>query len=203
MDHRLLKKYEEYLAKLLLEDFMPDEYSGLVNDDKPDLRMGDNIGIEVTRAISKEEGQASGIFEHLRGKTDVDVRHIKTIQDIEYELLYYNGKVVGYGPSSATIVDNVLLKQAYLKKINKEYSLPIMDLFVFSPMNEWFEEECIKAFFVWSIDNSNKRFRRIMVFEYPYLYVFDTQNFRINKISIDRIKYSCCIDKAKRCVFSL
>ena len=201
MKHRLLKTYEEYLAKLLLETFMPEDYSDLVCDDKPDLRMGENIGVEVTRAIS-EEGQASGIFEHLKGKADVDERHIKTIQDIEYELLYFNGMVVGYGPSSATIVDNVLLKQAFKKKLQKEYPLSIIDLFIFSPMNEWFEEECIKEFFVWSNDNSSKHFRRIMVFEYPYLYVYDTLNSQIKQIEIEYINYSCCIDKAKRHVLA-
>lgn len=51
---QLNKKYEEFLAKLVLENFYPDRYIDLELSDKPDLRnetMG--IGIEVTSSVEQ------------------------------------------------------------------------------------------------------------------------------------------------------
>ena len=51
---QLNKKYEEFLAKLVLENFYPDRYIDLELSDKPDLRNeSKRIGIEVTSSVEQ------------------------------------------------------------------------------------------------------------------------------------------------------
>ncbi len=67
-DHDSQKKYYEYLAKLILESFLPERYHNLRCDEKPDLRMGTDYGIEVSRAMFEGEGKASAIFSRIKDK---------------------------------------------------------------------------------------------------------------------------------------
>ena len=154
MSHNSEKVYYEQLAKLLLETFLPNDYQGLTVSDKPDLRMGEDHGIEVTRAVYEGDGQASGIFQHIKmkSKDQVDSRHLQTFDKIGYELIELNGIIGGYSPREATWVNNELLKRTFERKakIAKQYQSSTTDLFIFSPYSEWFEEHLIHAFMIWA-----------------------------------------------------
>ncbi len=49
--HMQNKNYYENLAKLILEEFLPQRFYDLKLSDRPDIRQADWIGIEVTRAF--------------------------------------------------------------------------------------------------------------------------------------------------------
>lgn len=196
-----VKIFNEYLSKLILEAFLPEDYNALVLSDAPDLRLNINTGIEVTRAMIDGAGQASGIFEHIRDKEigEINPKHLKTLKKIDYQVRTKNDIVVGYGPKDAMIITDAPLKLALSKKADKvlHYNMDTIDLFIFSPGDNWFEEDVIRDFMNWSIDNGGLLFRQILVFEYSYLYKFETSRKAFSQIVIDKNKYLQCIEMAK------
>lgn len=201
MDTRIVKIYYEYLAKLILETFLPDNYHDLILSDAPDLRANETTGIEVTRAMIDGEGQASGIFEHIRDKkiNDIDRRYINTLDKIDYQVLTPNDTVVGYGPKEAMFINDIPLRRALSKKVEKmsHYNMNTIDLFIYSPMDDWFEEDIVQEFMEWSVDKGGSLFRRIIVFEHSNLYEFETANQTFSKIMIDKCVCLQCIKDAK------
>ena len=201
MDSRAINIYFECLAKNMLESFMSDDYHDLTLSDAPDLRMGDSIGIEVTRAITQEEGQASGIFEHIRNHNikDIDKRYRDTIDKNNFQLVVKDDTIIGYGPQEAIWVNDQLLKSVFIKKLKKisNYNVGIIDLFIFSPGDDWFEEDVVYGFLNWAIENGGSHFRRIIVYEYSYLYMLETANSEYAKIIVDRVKSKYCASNAK------
>ena len=59
--------FERY-AKITLETFLGEEYSALVNEDRPDLQMEDrSLGIEVTRAMEPRKDVADDLLKEMAG----------------------------------------------------------------------------------------------------------------------------------------
>ena len=58
--HNFKKNYYECLAKLVLENALPETFDDLELTDKPDLKKTDQIGIEVTRTFFEGEAHADG-----------------------------------------------------------------------------------------------------------------------------------------------
>lgn len=201
MSHNSEKVYFEQLARLLLETFLPNDYQGLTISDKPDLLMGEDHGIEVTRAVYEGDGQASGIFQHIKmkSKDQVDSRHLQTFDKIGYEVIELNGIIGGYSPREATWVNNELLKRTFERKakIVKQYQSSITDLFIFSPFSEWFEEYLIHDFMIWAEKHGGSAFSKIIVFEYPYIFLYSSKESTFSKISIDREPYLQCCEIAR------
>lgn len=73
LESHLMKNSTEWLALLIVSQCKTDFPKFLCND-APDLQSRDNqIGIEVTEAISKEDAQISGLFSSYRnGKCRTD-----------------------------------------------------------------------------------------------------------------------------------
>ena len=207
MKHDFEKLYYEYLAKLILEGFLPQEYKEIILADRPDLRMGENYGIEVTRALYPNQGQAKGIFNHLAHKSiyNVDKRYLKTMEKLEHELLISNeGKIWGHLPKEGVLIDDAVLRKEYLKKAKKHsqgvYTTLITDLFIYSPLYNWLEEEIIRRFMNWIDEIQECPFLHIMVFEYKYLYVYNVQTKHFETITVDEEsteKLYICREKAR------
>lgn len=200
--HNKEKDYYEYLAKLLLERFLPDQYVNLKHADKPDLLMGDYHGIEVTRAILPGEGQASGIIKQLktkRSKEDLS-KSIKTKEGIEYSLLVSDEHIYSYYRETATWVSNQELKTSFLKKIKKASNyegIQTVDLFIFSPMPDWCEKDRVLDFMKWADKSNNNHYSSIIVYEEKYIYVYNINNKQFRIVPTDEsIVDDCCV-KAK------
>lgn len=56
------KRFDEYFAKVVLEKCFPEKFSDLQLSDKPDLRCGNEIGIEVTNCMPKEAVEAFNLW---------------------------------------------------------------------------------------------------------------------------------------------
>ena len=52
------KRFDEYFAKVVLERCFPEKFIDLQIADKPDLRCGTEIGIEVTNCMPKKAVEA-------------------------------------------------------------------------------------------------------------------------------------------------
>ena len=59
------KRYEEYFVKVVLESCFPDKFLDLQISDKPDLRCGTEIGIEVTNCMPKRVAEAFNLWHRV------------------------------------------------------------------------------------------------------------------------------------------
>lgn len=57
------KRFEEYFAKVVLESCFPERFNDLQVSDKPDLRSGKEIGIEVTNCTPKDVAEAFNLWQ--------------------------------------------------------------------------------------------------------------------------------------------
>ncbi len=205
--HDKEKKYYEYLAKKILETYIPEKYENLTLSDRPDLRMGDNFGIEVTRAVYPNMTQASGTFQHIARKSisQVDGRHLSLLEKLGCRVFTNEkGFVFGYVPYEAIWINDEVLKVAYQKKVNKYETTPLTtiknDLFIYSPMDNWLEEDLVKGFMEWVYKTQKSPFECIIVFEYSYLYSYNVKRnefsaFALKELSAQELEK--CYELAK------
>lgn len=59
------KRFDEYFAKVVLERCFPEKFTDLQIADKPDLRCGSEIGIEVTNCMPKEAVEAFNLWQRV------------------------------------------------------------------------------------------------------------------------------------------
>ncbi len=186
MNHDREKKYLEFYAKALLETLFPTEYSEIKMDESPDLRMGENCGIEVTRAMFENQGQADGILNHIKGKDRniIDQRYLKTMDRLNAKVITRpDGVICGYYDQSIknkAYFDEIL--QAYEKKKRLHYLTLQTDLFIYPPLasiDGWLGRTVIeKCFNELSADTSNP-FAHVMIYEEPTLYLYEIKKKRM------------------------
>lgn len=186
MDHDREKKYLEYYAKALLETLFPNEFFGIIMDESPDLRMGENCGIEVTRAMFDNQGQAGGILNHIKGQdiNQIDQRYLKTMDRLKAKVITRpDGIICGYYDQSMknkAYFDEIL--QAYEKKKKLHFLTPQTDLFIYPPLaniDGWLGRDVIEECFnELSADPSNP-FAHVMIYEEPTLYLYEIKKKRM------------------------
>ncbi len=59
------KRFDEYFAKVVLESCFPKRFTDLQISDKPDLRCGKEVGIEVTNCMPKEAAEAFNLWHRV------------------------------------------------------------------------------------------------------------------------------------------
>ena len=59
------KRFDEYFAKVVLEKCFPEKFIDLQIEDKPDLRCGSEIGIEVTNCMPREAVEAFNLWQRV------------------------------------------------------------------------------------------------------------------------------------------
>ena len=203
MAHNSSKTYYEYLAKLILENYLPDEYKNIIFSDRPDLRMGDNRGIEVTRALYANDIKSAGIFNHIanKHKDSVDKRHLVSLEKLGVDLLIRDNSIIfGFVPKEGVWIDDKELKREYQKKVAKYRNNPletsINDLFIYSPMYDWLEEDIVRGFMEWVSSINECPFLNVFVFEYSYLYAYNTKTKVFRKITVEKESrerlHQCC-----------
>ena len=90
--------FERY-AKATLETLLGEEYSALVNEDRPDLQMEDwSLGIEVTRAMEPRKDVAQNLLREMAGlKVEEDDREdVDRILASGYGYGLQDGKYIGH-----------------------------------------------------------------------------------------------------------
>ena len=89
--------FERY-AQLTLERLLGDDYSDLINEDRPDLQKTDkSLGIEVTRAMEESKDAASSLLMEMAGveAEDCDKEEIGRIISSGYGYGLQDGRYIG------------------------------------------------------------------------------------------------------------
>ena len=89
--------FERY-AQLTLERLLGDDYSDLINEDRPDLQKTDkSLGIEVTRAMEESKDAASSLLMEMAGveAEDCDKEEIDRIISSGYGYGLQDGRYIG------------------------------------------------------------------------------------------------------------
>ena len=90
--------FERY-AKATLETLLGDDYSALVNEDRPDLQMEDrSLGIEVTRAMEPRKDVAQNLLREMAGLhvEERDREDVDRILSSGYGYGLQDGKYIGH-----------------------------------------------------------------------------------------------------------
>lgn len=169
-------KYEECLAKLVLEDVFPERYRSLVLADKPDIQ-GENVGIEVTYAVDEKDREAFGNWvKALHSSDPVKKRHhVERMSQLGVE---FTGGIQGWSGRVPTFRYIRASTEKKVNLINKGgYAhFKYYELFIFADM--WITENVLieaKQFFF--AEAVSVQFRTIYVLaEGTELHVFDTHN---------------------------
>ena len=90
--------FERY-AKVTLETILGEEYSALINEDRPDLQMEDrSLGIEVTRAMEPRKDVAHSLLREMAGLKveESDREDVDKILSSGYGYDLQEGKYIGH-----------------------------------------------------------------------------------------------------------
>lgn len=188
--HDSRKRYFECYAKLILETFLPEKYKDLRCEEKPDLRMGTDHGIEVSRAMFEGDGKASDIFDRIRDRhiDSVSKVDLQKLEDLKYEVLTFNGGIIlGMSPMLDGVIDGREFKRIYKQKLVKfqNYSeVKTVDLFVYSPVIDWYEENLVRELMTWISEQGECPYKTVMIFEVTRLYVMDVRNKHLDIVPV-------------------
>lgn len=168
--HMQNKNYYENLAKLILEEFLPQRFYDLKLSDRPDIRQADWIGIEVTRAFWPNQAYAEGIFKKIKDEavSDISSKEISKLDFLGYKIIEYRGLVAGYFLKEALWVNIDPLKKAFIEKLTKltTYQTKETHLFIHAPMFDLYDKEDIIEFTNWAADlqkNSQCRYSDVFI----------------------------------------
>lgn len=153
-DHGYEKKRHEAFAKEVLELCFPQKYQGLVIADRPDLRLGLNHGIEVTRALGANEEEINHLLDRISHKKYEDIKagwECRKLDEIGARVfLNSEGRIIGIHRNNPSCIDDWELCKAWGKKAKKNYpGFDTLDLFIFAPLvhlDEWFDDETMEGF---------------------------------------------------------
>lgn len=182
--HHLSKEYYERLAKLLLENALPDTYSNLIMRDRPDLYSAErDEGIEVVRSLLVNEGDAEGRFKRMVGKRPEDIpqKDVDSFELLGYKPLSSNGVICGYALIRAAWVSIEPIQKSYMQKINKlpHYGVHnINSLFIFAPLFKYYDDRDIFEFFQWVEKTNNtysQKYDKVFLYDEPNLYLYDAE----------------------------
>lgn len=186
--HHLSKEYYERLAKLLLENALPDTYSNLIMQDRPDLYSAEHDeGIEVVRSLLPSEGDAVGRFKRMVGKRTEDItqKDLDSFKLLGYKPLASNEMICGYATIRAEWVSIEPIQKSYMQKINKlpHYSIhSINSLVVFAPLFEYYDDRDILEFFQWveQINNTySQKYDKVFLYDEPNFYLYDSNRSNV------------------------
>ena len=190
--HGYEKSFYEYLAKRVLETYFPAEYSELELSDIPDLKMSDGNGVEVTRALYDGDAESSFIFSTNMGKPieEVPPRRIERLEQLGYEFMEYQGKVIGCGPKEAFWETTNEIERAFNNKLDKRPNYKgIVNLFIYAPSFDCYDEAMMQLFTERITElQSNKHafYEKVYVMDYKSIYVCETRSKRTIRIMIEK-----------------
>lgn len=92
------KRFDEYFAKVVLEKCFPEKFTDLQISDKPDLRCGNTIGIEVTNCMPTRVAEAFNLW-HRVAKQGTQtppriferLKQLDEVQLVDDELIWMQG----------------------------------------------------------------------------------------------------------------
>lgn len=176
-DDELLPKHTKYdyyecLAKIVLEETFPDEFSNLLLRDKPDIQdIKNSVGIEVTKAETRESEEAESLYSRLPFVASSNRE--KIIERIEQLGSNYNNGVLSEsGYDDFNLINNAINRKIQTLLKGEYRKLNQYRLFVFSSIyasDEMMQDELdyLKE------NNTVQLLKMIYVYTPGYLYRLD------------------------------
>ena len=213
MNHSRNKDYYEYLAKLILEKYYSESYHNLEISDRPDLKTPDGNGVEVTQAMFDGAGQAGGKFKSIKMKNinQISIKEKDAFEKHGYKLLVVNEIVCGYIPPAQWFSLKEIQEcfEEKLHKLKNYQATQKIDLFIFSPLFDYYEPQNIEAFCNWcqtKQEEESRKFRYVFIFDYTNIYKCELEKRQIEKKECAEASvHQCCVDakafadKEERC----
>lgn len=136
------KRFDEYFAKVILESCFPKRFTDLQISDKPDLRFGSEIGIEVTNCMPKKVAEAFNLWHRVAKQGEQTppriLERLEQLKDSGHlennNLVWEQGSYVNDDIDNSPIkgfVNSVASKVERLNSANANYAeMKSYDLFV-------------------------------------------------------------------------
>lgn len=118
------KRFDEYFAKVVLEYCFPKRFDDLQISDKPDLRCGNAIGIEVTNCMPKEAAEAFNLWHRVAKQGEqTPQRILERLEQLQDTVHLEGGSLIWeQGSYANSDIDNSPIKEfikAVAHKIEK------------------------------------------------------------------------------------
>ncbi len=208
MGHNNDKRYYEYLAKTILETFIPEQYSEIVLSDRPDLSIPGKLGIEVTKAdIFSENKNYFRKYLDKKEKSEIDEKIIKNFEKRGNQIIFHpNGTIGGFLPPARWLgIDEI--KNAYTAKkkklANYPENIPIY-LFIHSPSFNDYDIDDINKYILWinSQRDGRREYSMVYIYQEDVLYIINIISNELQVLPIDKNKLNMCCAMSKEYALS-
>lgn len=179
------KRFNEYFAKVILENCFPNKFQNIEVSDKPDLRYnGNKIGIEVAYCMPKDVAEAFNCIDRYEKVADIPKKTLKKAEKVgvRVEKIGVVWHQDSYGDNMSIektpiryFLDMVRQKVDRLNSKNADYAeMESYELFINSPLiiPDWFKEKTFES--LKSINNGVRKY------DVVYLRVNDQKIFVYN-----------------------
>ena len=188
------KRFNEYFAKIILENCFPNKFQNIEVSDKPDLRYdGNNIGIEVAYCMPKDVAEAFNCIDRYEQAADIPETTLKkakrasvTIdeQGVLWNQDSYADNMVIEKTPIRYFLDMVRQKVERLNSKTAGYAeMKSYELFINSPitMPDWFKRETFQT--LKNINNRKKQYDTIyLLLCEPKLLIFNLKENKYNEL---------------------
>lgn len=205
--------YDECYAKVVLEEFFPEVFSGLLIADRPDLRCASGKhGIEVTSALPQKEQKALRIASWLPYKDEesktkeIDYLAKKGYKYTDYGMVHppRNTWWQGFEYPSLEKTECKCLLSAFESKVEKLNSgkyeeLERYDLFIYSELyiSYWMNDRILSELL--SRNTGANNYTNVYLLALNGLYVFNLMQKSIEKIETGKRQWGLS-EKARKIV---
>ncbi|CDE22019.1 unknown [Acidiphilium sp. CAG:727] len=187
-------RFNEYFAKIILENCFPNKFQNIEVSDKPDLRYNVNkIGIEVAYCMPNDVAEAFYCIERYEKAEDIPEKTLKKARKagitVDEQGVLWNQD--SYGDNIAIektpiryFLDMVRQKVERLNSENADYAdMKSYELFINSPitMPNWFKRETFQV--LKNINNRKKQYDTIyLLLSEPKLLVFNLKENKYDEL---------------------
>ena len=187
-------RFNEYFAKIILENCFPNKFQNIEASDKPDLRYNENeIGIEVEYCMPKDVVEAFNCIERYEKAEDIPETTLKKTKRAgvtidEQGILWDQGSYADNMAIDKTpiryFLDMVRQKVERLNSKTADYAeMKSYELFINSPitMPDWFKIETFQT--LKNINNRKKQYDTIyLLLCEPKLLVFNLKENKCDEL---------------------
>lgn len=179
------KRFNEYFAKIILENCFPNKFQNIEVSDKPDLRYnGNKIGIEVAYCMPKDVAEAFNCIDRYEKVADIPKKTLRKAEKagVRVEKIGVVWHQDSYGDNMSIektpiryFLDMVRQKVDRLNSKNADYAeMESYELFINSSLiiPDWFKEKTFES--LKSINNGVRKY------DVVYLRVNDQKIFVYN-----------------------
>ena len=193
------KRFNEYFAKVILENCFPNKFQNIEVSDKPDLRYnGNEIGIEVAYCMPNDVAEAFNCIKRYEQAADIPEKTLKKAkrsgvmvdgQSVWWKAGAYTDYLDIYETPIRYFLDMVRKK---VEKLNSETAgyaeMKSYELFINSPitMPDWFKRET--SLVLKNINNRKKQYDTIyLLLCEPKLLVFNLKENKYSELQLWRV----------------